>query len=180
MRTSILMGLFLLTSCCISTGPTVPPAPGEETFFAPSYPSGYPQGSCALYSYSDNNSSFELDLASDVAAKEETKLQQTQQYYMNQFNLSVDAATKMARAVIDFNRLQQRSYEDMLDFAVRLYGVNPKDLTHAIALGQMGENAELENLLEKAAMELETTSENMREIIKTLHSEALFEAGIRL
>lgn len=99
---------------------------------------------------------------------------------MNKFNLSVASASKMAKAVWDFNRLQERSYEDMLDFAVRLYGVNPRDLTHAIAMGQIGENAELEILLEQASMELNTTSDNMREIIKTLHSDVLSEAGIEL
>lgn len=184
MKTSIILSLFFLSSCCISTGPTIPPGPSDTNFFNPSYPTdmppGYSQSSCVLYSYQDQSivQSIELDLASDVATKEDVRLQQTQEYYMDKFNLSLDSASKMAKAVWDFNRLQERSYEDMLDFAVRLYGVNPHDLTNAIALAQVGENQQLEVLLEEAAQELSTTSENMKVIINTLHSDALKEAGI--
>jgi hypothetical protein len=85
---------------------------------------------------------------------------------------------KVARNIQDLSALQDRSEEDLADFAQKLYGVNPNDVISAVGKAQVGDNAELETLID--SIEFNTSSANKKALIKELHGNALKANGINL
>lgn len=132
------------------------------------------------YYNQDGSVSKELDLSAAVADVEALKLEKTAQRFADKFNLSADQGMKLAKNIADFNALQDRSEADVADFAQKLYGVNPSEAISAISNAQVGNNAELDSLVEKAAGNFGTDRSNMKAIIKEIHSEALKQNGISL
>ena len=94
--------------------------------------------------------------------------------------LSTDAAAKVAKNVSDFSALADRSEADIADFATKLYGVNPSEIILAVGEAQVGNNAELDSVIEKASSNLGASSESMKAIVKELHGKALEANGIEL
>ncbi len=136
---------------------------------------------CYWEYYNENGSvAQELDLVSEVADKEALILEKTASVYAEKFSLSNDQAMKIAKNVKDFSALSERSADDIADFAEKLYGVNPSEMVSAVANAQVGNNAELEAVIEKASASFGTSSENMKAIVNELHGKALEANGIDL
>jgi hypothetical protein len=132
------------------------------------------------YYNQDGSIAKELDLTAEVADKEQLILEKTAEQYAEKFNLSADQGMKIAKNVIDFSALEDRSEADIADFAEKLYGVNPSEIISAVSSAQVGNNAELESVVEKAAESFNTDAANMKAIVKELHGKALEDNGIEL
>jgi hypothetical protein len=136
---------------------------------------------CFWVYYGDNGeSSLELDMVADIADQEAIMLEKTTQIYVEKFSLSFDVAKKMAKNVMHFEGLENRTLDDLADFANKMYGVNPLDLVGAISSAQLGQYDQLDGLIEKAAIDYQTSSQNMKSIIKALHDKALEAHGLKL
>jgi len=133
-----------------------------------------------VYYSQDGVESHELDLAANISDSETLKLQNNAEYYANSFGLSLENATKIAKQVLDLNALEDRSLEDLSDFAERLYGVNTSKIIEAISLSQVGQSNELDLLIENSAQKFDISESNMRGLIKELHGKALKANGIEL
>lgn len=135
-----------------------------------------------FYEYYNNDGSItkELDLSSVVADVEQLKLEKTAAKFAEKYNLAADKGMQLAKNLRDFSALEDRTEEDLVDFAEKLYGVNPSEVVSAVGQAQVGMNAELDSVIEKAAANFNTDSANMKEIIKDLHGSALSENGIEL
>lgn len=132
------------------------------------------------YYNQDGTVSKELDLTAEVADRDALILEKTASLYAEKFNLSTDSAMKIAKNLRDFEALEDRTEADLADFSERLYGVNPSEIVSAVSSAQVGNNAELEAVIEKAAANFSTSSENMKAIVKEFHGKALSENGIEL
>lgn len=132
------------------------------------------------YYNQDGSLAQELDLSGEVADREALVLNKTAEVYAEKFSLSNDQAMKIAKNVKDFEALQDRSESDIADFAQKLYGVNPSEIVSAVANAQVGNNTELEAVINQAAENFNTSKENMKEIVKELHGKALEANGIQL
>lgn len=141
---------------------------------------GYPYTVCTDYYYASKEAIAELDMAAGVAETEAQKLEIAGLKFAEKYNLSADQGYKIAKNIADFTALEDRSNEDLADFAEKLYGVNPSEVVSAVGQAQVGMNAELESLIEKAAGNFNTDSATMKTIIKDLHGEALSSNGIEL
>jgi hypothetical protein len=136
---------------------------------------------CGWYYYNqDGAKEFELDLVADVADTEAFALQKTADLYAEKFALSNDQALKIAKNIKDFEALEDRSNDDLADFAQKLYGVNPSEVIDAVSAAQVGNNADLESVIEKAAKNFNTSNDTMKAIVKELHGHALQSNGIDL
>ena len=122
--------------------------------------------------------SSELDISAEVSDIEKFKLKRMAVHYAEKFSLSADEGMKVARNIQDLSALQDRSEEDLADFAQKLYGVNPNDVISAVGKAQVGDNAELETLID--SIEFNTSSANKKALIKELHGNALKANGINL
>lgn len=135
---------------------------------------------CGYYYYNADGSKLELDISSEVADVETAVIEKTAAIYAEKFSLSNDQAMKIAKNVNDFNALNERTENDIAEFAQKLYGVNPSEVVSAVANAQVGLNSQLDAVIDKAAINFNTSSENMRAIVKELHTRALEDSGISL
>ena len=133
-----------------------------------------------VYYAQDGSSIQELDMVADVADRETIVIEKTASVYSQKYALSQEAAMKIAKNVYDLSNLDDRSMEDLADFAEKLYGVNTVELVSAISNAQVGNNQAMDMLIEKAASELSTNSQTMKAIIQDLHKQALEASGISL
>lgn len=120
------------------------------------------------------------DIMGDVAGVENSRLTRASAFYANKFSLSDEQGLKLAKTLQDFKSLQKRDASDLVEFSQKLYGLNPEEIISSVSAAQVGEYAELDSVISKAAKNFETTPQNMREIIKTIHKSALRENGIDL
>lgn len=120
------------------------------------------------------------DIMGDVAGVESGRLNRASAFYANKFSLSDEQGMKLAKTIQDFKSLQRRDANDLAEFSQKLYGLNPEEIISSVSSAQVGDNAELDQLIDKAAKNFETTSQNMRDIIKTIHRSALRDNGIDL
>lgn len=120
------------------------------------------------------------DIVADAAQKEEKFLNASAEFYANEFNLSKDKGLQLAKTLKDFNATTSRTEEDLADFAQRLYGINPSEIVSAVSSAQSGDSADLNKVVEQAALKFETDTENMKEIVKFLHGKTLKDNGINL
>lgn len=174
----MVMGTF--ASCNVVTTTTVyQPQWWYNCYPVYDYWGYYQYDNCYWEYYSDNGSvAKELDMVGEVADKEQLILEKTAQHYAEKFNLSVEQGMKIAKNASDFSALEDRSASDISDFAQKLYGVNPSEIISAVSSAQVGENAELEKVVEKAALNFNTSKDNMKAIVRELHGKALDENGI--
>jgi len=140
----------------------------------------YMYDDCYWEYYNQDGSLLEKDLVSNVADKEAVLLEKLTNVYADKFALSTEAAEKVAKNVTDFSALTDRSEADIADFAEKLYGVNPSEIISAVSGAQVGNNTELDLVIDKASANLGTNSESMRSIVKELHGKALEANGIEL
>lgn len=133
-----------------------------------------------VYYSQDGESIQELDLVADVADRESIVISKTASVYAQKYALSQETSMKMAKNVYDLTNLDDRSMEDLADFAQKLYGVNTVELVKAISNAQVGNNQAMDQLIEKASVEFSTNTQTMKAIIKDLHNEALKASGINL
>lgn len=120
----------------------------------------------------------ELDITADASEVQKIKLERMALRYAEKFELSTEDALKVAKNVNDFTALEDRTEEDLADFAQKLYGVNPSDIVSAVGKAQVGNNSELESLIE--SIDFETSLENKKALVKELHGNALRANGIEL
>lgn len=132
------------------------------------------------YYNQDGTVTQELDLSGEVADREALILSKTAEVYAEKFSLSQDKAMKIAKNVKDFAALQDRTESDIADFAQKLYGVNPSEIASAVANAQVGNNSEMEAVIEQAAQNFNTSKDTMKAIVKELHGKALEANGIEL
>lgn len=184
------LSLALLTSLigCNGDGTIVEPGDGTYTPL-PQYTCQYVWDTwtgnyihaCFWVYYSEDGSSVqELDIVADVADKESLTITKTASIYAQKYSLSHDQAMKIAKNVYDLSTLEDRSINDLADFAEKLYGVNTTELISAISNAQVGNNKNMDKLIEKAAVEFSTSTQTMKAIIQDLHKEALDASGINL
>lgn len=122
----------------------------------------------------------ELDMSAQIADSQAVELEKTADLFAQKFNLSTQSSMKIAKNIKDFAALEDRSEDDIAQFAQKLYGVNPNQVVSAVSMAQLGDNTELDSLIEQAAQSFETDSSTMKEIVKELHGQALQESGINL
>ena len=130
-----------------------------------------------------NNASDEAlsrDIITTIAQEEEVSLRSKGAFYAKKFGLSQEQGFKIARTVNDFSTLQDRSASDIADFSQRLYGVNFSTLQPALDSARNGDLTGLNNVIEQAAENFGSSPETMREVVRSLHSKILDEAGIAL
>lgn len=179
---TLLMVLGSFASCNVTTTTTVyQPQWWYNCYPVYDYWGYYQYDECYWEYYNDSGSvAKELDMVGEVADKEQLILEKTAQHYADKFNLSAEQGLKIAKNAADFTALEDRSASDIADFAQKLYGVNPSEIISAVSSAQVGENAELESVVEKAAQNFNTSKENMKAIVKELHGKALEDNGIEL
>jgi hypothetical protein len=180
--TKLLAMLFLVTSFA-SCNVTVEPY--EPYWHYNCYPvydywGYYMYDDCYYEYYNQNGDVVGKDLVADVADKEAVLLERLTSDYAEKYSLSNEAAQKVAKNLTDFSVLSTRSAEDIADFSQKLYGVNPSEIISAVGEAQVGNNTELESVIEKASSSLGATAEQTKAIIKELHGKALEENGIEL
>lgn len=132
------------------------------------------------YYNQDGTVAKELDIVAVVADKEQLVLEKTATKFAEKYNLSAEQGMKIAKNIADYNALQDRSEDDIADFAQKLYGINPAEVVSAVSAAQVGKNAELDAVIKKAAENFNTSESNMKGIVKDLHGRALKESGINL
>lgn len=120
----------------------------------------------------------ELDIVAEVSDIEAFKLERMAVHYAEKFSLSTEEGMKVAKNVKDLSALEDRTETDLADFAQKLYGVNPSDVISAVGKAQVGQNTELEALVD--SINFETSSANKKALIKELHGNALKANGIDL
>ena len=171
--------LLLLTSLvsCVPPGPG-PTIPEENCQWVYNFTTKEWTRECTWYYYSQAGETLEIDLAQSVADKEEASQIALASAYEAQFDLTSKSAMRIAKVVMDLNSLEERTQEDLLDFAQKLYGVNPDEIISAISNAQVGNNNELEIVIEKASENFGTSKETTKAIIQELHGQALEENGI--
>jgi hypothetical protein len=135
---------------------------------------------CYWEYYNTDGSLLEKDLVAEVSDKEAVLLEKLTNVYAEKFSLSTEAAAKVAKNVSDFSALTDRSEADVADFAQKLYGVNPSEIVSAVSSAQVGNNEEMDSVIDKASLILGTDSANMKAIVKELHGKALEASGIEL
>jgi hypothetical protein len=176
-----MIGLMTTLSSCYVTTYTYYP-----TWHYNCYPTydywGWYMGQQCYWEYwsADGSVKKELDMVAEVADKDALILEKTATRYAETFGLSYDNAMKVAKQTKDLTTLQTRSASDLADFASKLYGVSPEKVVSAVSKSQLGMNEELDALIDEAAQNLNATTENMKEMIKVLHGNAMSEAGISL
>lgn len=173
-----LVALMAMVSCSSST--TVSTGPVWECYPVYDYWGVYLYDECDYFYYNADGSSIDLDIVGEAADVETAVLEKTASIYAEKFSLSTDQAMKVAKNVKDFNALSERTESDIADFAQKLYGVNPSEVVSAVASAQVGLNADLDAVIEKAAQNFNTSTDNMKAIVKELHGKALEESGISL
>jgi hypothetical protein len=135
---------------------------------------------CYWEYYSNGELVKEKDIAEITGDIETHKIERMASFYADKFELSTEQAMKVAKNVKDFSALEDRSEEDIADFAEQLYGVNPSSIVSAVGKAQVGQNAELDALIEEASSNFNTSKENTKALIKELHGSALEANGINL
>lgn len=141
----------------------------------------YMYDDCGWYYYNDKGElNSELDIAEFTGDVEELKMAKLAGLYAEKFSLSTDKASQMAKNVIHFEALSDRSESDIADFAQKLYGVNPTSIAKAVAQAQVGNNSALDSVLEEAAQNFNTDTATMKSIVNELHGNALKANGIQL
>lgn len=133
-----------------------------------------------VYYSQDGSTDLQLDIVADAADIESIMIEKSALAYSEKYSLSFEQAKKIAKNVAQISSLKERSVNDLADFAQKLYGVNPTDLISALSSAQIGNNTELEKLINQTASEFNTSSQNMKYIIKDLHKKALEASGINL
>lgn len=172
--------LFILTTFISCVDPNPMPGPQEKCTWVYNFTTKEWYQECNLYYYSQNGDSFEMDIAADVADKQQAVITSLAQIYQDKFTLSQESAHKMAKVIFDYNALSERTEDDMADFAQNLYGINPAEIISAVSEAQVGNNIQLEKLIEQASINLGTTTNTTKEIINELHGKILEENGINL
>ncbi len=175
-----LVALIAMSTSLVSCTTSVSTGPYYECYPVYDYYGYYLYDECDYYYYNADGTSQELDIVGEVADVETAVLEKTADIYADKFSLSNDQAMKIAKNVKDLNALSERTESDIADFAQKLYGVNPSEVVSAVANAQVGLNADLDSVIEKAAKNFNTSSQNMRAIVKELHGKALEESGISL
>lgn len=186
MKKFLLLALMSLSFISCNTSTTV--TDGDYYYPTPYYTcdwvfdtwSGEFIYACFWVYYSEDGMTQELDLAASVADKEELMLEKNAQYYAQKFSLSQESATKVARQLTHLSLLEERTAEDLADFATKLYGIDTTIAVSAAGKAQMGDQSELDALIEQASMNLGASVENTRALIKELHGAALEANGIKL
>jgi hypothetical protein len=179
----VLLGLFMgLVSC---DGTTVSTTPYEPSWHYNCYPQYdywgyYLYDDCYWEFYNQDGSLLERDMVSNVADTEALLLDKLTNVYADKFSLSTEAASKVAKNISDFSALSDRSEADLADFAQKLYGVNPTEIVSAMSSAQVGNNTDLDLVIDQASQNLGTNSANMKAIVKELHGKALEASGIEL
>lgn len=135
---------------------------------------------CDVYYYNGDGTtdSTSKDEITNIAQAEEAKLAIAGKHYAEKFSLSVEQGTKIAKTLNDFKAIENRSDADVADFAQRLYGVNPTSIVAAVGKAQAGDNSQLNDVVAEAAKNFNTTQDNMKNIVKTMHGKALEQQGI--
>ena len=175
----MLLGSF--TSCTIVFWEPYQPSWYYNCYPVYDYWGYYLYDECYWEYYNEDGSlAKELDMVSEVADKEQVVLEKTASKFAEKYNLSADQGMKIAKNIADYKALQDRSESDIADFAQKLYGVNPSEVISAVSSAQVGNNAELEAVIKKAAENFNTSEANMKGIVKDLHGKALEENGISL
>ena len=186
----LILSLMLLVSLVSCNGDGTSTSTGGTTYTPTPYYtcqyvwdtwSGNYIHACFWVYYSQDGSSIqELDMVADVADRESIVISKTASVYAQKYSLSLEQSTKIAKNVYDLSNLEERSMDDLADFAQKLYGVNTGELISAISSAQVGDNKAFDLLIEKAAAEFDTNTQTMKAIINDLHREALKESGIEL
>lgn len=140
--------------------------------------SGCCQYYCPQYDLSSDDPALSRDITTSMAMSEEDRIRHNGEELAARFSLSLDKGTQLARTLNDAGKLQIRSEEDVADFAQRLYGLNPNQVLSAGHKAIAGDNSELNALVTQAARNFDTSPQNMRRIIMTLHGDLLHAAGI--
>lgn len=135
---------------------------------------------CDWIYYNNDGQIFEQDLAAEVSDQEKMLLNKLSNVYADKFTLSSQSAAKIAKQVIDFSALKDRSADDIADFAQKLYGVNTSEIISAVFESQIGNNTDLDKLIEKASQNLGTNESQTRAIINELHGKVLEENDIQI
>jgi hypothetical protein len=120
------------------------------------------------------------DIVTDIATSDEETISKNGTDFARKFSLSESQGIKVIRTLHDFAALQSRSDQDLADFAKRLYGVDPARILSASQNAQLGDPTELDAVVSEAARGFDTTPENMKAIVKTLHGRMLEQNGIEL
>ena len=136
---------------------------------------------CTYYNYaSDGSVESSRDIITDVANAQEQHVAVIAEHYVQKFNLSDEQGMKLAQSTVDFNLLENRTEQDMADFARRLYGVDPSEIVAAVGSAQAGDRTKLNKLVDEAAANFGTTPETMKNIVRAFHAKALAEQGVSL
>ena len=135
-------------------------------------------GPSCPHTYDEGQSELSRDLTTQIATSEVDRIAARGKAFSERFSLSIEQGTKLARAINDYNAIQIRSAADVADFAQHLYGINPNRLISAAQKAQLGDNSELNILVNEAADNFRTTPSNMKNIIKDLHGAFLKQQAI--
>jgi hypothetical protein len=159
------------TACYVDTG---------VSYYNDCYYDIYGYYYCDTYYYNgDGTTDTSRDMVTDIAQAEQAQLDNAAKHYASKFSLSAEQGMKIAKNVSDFNALQSRSDKDVADFAQRLYGVSPTQIASAVGQAQAGDSSAMNAVVAEAAKNFNTSSENMKSIVKTLHGKALEQQGVR-
>lgn len=182
--------LFLSLIALVTLSMSLTSCTTTVTYYPDWYYNCYPvYDSWGYYLYDDcyweyyNNGelvSQELDIQASVADIETLELNKMASHYQEKFGLSVEDASKIAKNVKDFSALEERSADDLADFSLKMYGLNPSDVVSAVGKAQVGQNSELDALIEAKASDFNISVEDTKGLLKELHGSALEANGITL
>jgi hypothetical protein len=113
------------------------------------------------------------DLLTVVGNREEDVIQQAGKTWAAKYNLDAATGVKVARALNDWNRIvktRERTEQDLADFTQRVVGLKLADIQNA-ALTQ--DKSQMDNLVDQAAQNWNTSPENMRNILKSIYKDQI-------
>lgn len=142
------------------------------------YNDGYDDGWNAGFGYSDSTSSRNMFQAAKELAQKQLETQAT--YFANKLSLSKEQGVKIAKALNEFKALDHRTEEDMASFAKKVYGVEFGSIMHATFEASAGNNAPLNDVIEEASINFNTSPEHMKSIVKAFHGHVMSDYGISL
>jgi hypothetical protein len=178
MKKTIVLSMAALLALAFSGCRTYTTGP---TYYNNCYYNYYGYYVCDSYYYNgDGSTETSRDVITNIAQTEQEMLANQAKHYASKFSLSEEQGLKIAKTINDFNAVQSRSDQDVADFAQRLYGVNPSQIVSAAGAAQAGDNTQLNGLVSEASKNFNTTPENMKKIVKSLHGKMLEQQGIQL
>lgn len=118
------------------------------------------------------------DLISTLGESQQEKVKRVSGSIQSKYSLSAEVSSKIAKTVIDWNSLKDKTQSDLADFSKRLYGVEASDISDALMLASQGEDEKFNELIDEVASSWQSNPETIKNLIYDFHGKELNALGL--